>query len=648
NGSIAELTQEIASGKIPDLEIESLTNSKIVAAYKNELPDEVAYKKLSDEVDIASFFIEDLYLSRVGHYAMNPVGHFTLKCSVPVFDVRVNLTIPELLDDTFRVMREHIDAGESKFDINIVPLIKKAGNILQTRILHGQLELCYTINEKAHTRSLGIPVTVYGINGMNWNTPSAISCFVTSEDTCVRSFSRMAMQNLTCNSEYGSNFVNTMAVWAAIKKHNIQYTKDPAPVLGTAIDMVQYPSQTLSYKTGDCDDISVLYCSVLLSLGIDVALLSYDDHVFFMFNTGIYEKNRMMLSPDTTMTIINNKKVWIPIESTDMQSSFVDNWRNTSQKFYKMVNAGMNVEIIDIREAWKTYPPNLPIVKEQSFTLKPVNDEVKAELQKVYDTKTVLYTKEIDRLKSVKKSSVPNMAAVKNKLGLLHIHIQNYQKAATFFKQAYQISKSPQALSNHAGALLLCGKEKEAQKIFDEIYKEDTDGKIAVNRTLCRYVSLNEGVNGEAFYDCILEALSIVNSDVKLAEILGFDITGSDSSRATNGAQFSSKSIDIDILRQHIRTVSDSLRNYTISGITTESSSGKLSGITTESSSGTKISGITTESSSGMNIAGTTTETSTGSTTTANNYAPKKFGGLRGMQVGDLQKLVYLLYWFEF
>ena len=70
-----------------------------------------------------------------------------------------------------------------------------------------------------------------------------------------------------------------------------------------------------------------------------------------MFSTGIYEKNRLGLSPDTTMTIVHDKKLWIPIEATDMNASFVENWHSTARKFHEAVNAGRKVQIIDIQEA---------------------------------------------------------------------------------------------------------------------------------------------------------------------------------------------------------------------------------------------------------------------------------------------------------
>ncbi|MBN1604832.1 MAG: hypothetical protein JW915_24705 [Chitinispirillaceae bacterium] len=624
NGTLTELRNEISSGKIHGLAIESLTRGKIFAVYGNDSLHTVSLSADSD-VEISSFNIETLYSSKRRHYVTHPAGNFTLNCSVPVSDVRLSLSLPELLGQPFEISINHFDPGENKVDLFIVPAYEKLVNIVQTRIIQAQLELQYSLAQTVLNRSLTIPVTIYGINGMNWEHPDAVSSFITNDDPVVRSFARQAIQGVPSGSKYNQDLVNAIAVHAAICKYGIQYVKDPLPNSEKVVDMVQYPAQTLFHRTGDCDDLSVLYCSLLSSLGIPVALLSYDDHIFFMFNTGIYEKNRLGLSSDTTMTIIHDKKLWIPIEATDMHTSFVKNWYTTARKFHDAVNAGRKVQIIDIQEAWKCYPPVSLFAEKFDISLKPVEKEVEIQLQNLRDVTTKQYKKEIASLKSLKKKDIGDPAVVKNKVGLLYVRSGDYQKALQFFKQAYNINKSPKMLSNYAGTLLLSGKEKEALKIFDKIYKEDDSGAIAVNRALCKYIVSGDTSASQNFYDCLLEAVSVIQTNENLSEILGFDITSQDSLRGSSREQTCEASkLDISIVRQNIKAAIDAIKQQHT------------------------ISGVTTESSSGTRITGTTTETSTG--TTADNMKQKvsPFGGLRGATIEDFIRLIDLLYWFDF
>ena len=123
----------------------------------------------------------------------------------------------------------------------------------------------------------------------------------------------------------------------------------------------------------------------------------------------------------------------------------------------------------------------------------------------------------------------------------------------------------------------------------------------------------------------MLEAVSVVRTDDNLSELLGFDISGRDSLRGSSREQTSETSkLDISILRQNIKAAINAIKQQHT------------------------ISGITTESSSGTRITGTTTETSTG--TTADNMKQKvpPFGGLRGATIEDFIRLIDLLYWFDF
>ena len=47
-----------------------------------------------------------------------------------------------------------------------------------------------------------------------------------------------------------------------------------------ATDFLQFPRETLRYTTGDCDDLSILYCSVMQSLNIDTALITVPGHIY--------------------------------------------------------------------------------------------------------------------------------------------------------------------------------------------------------------------------------------------------------------------------------------------------------------------------------------------------------------------------------
>jgi hypothetical protein len=56
-----------------------------------------------------------------------------------------------------------------------------------------------------------------------------------------------------------------------------------------ALDSLNYPYQTLYYWGGNCDDLSILYCSLLEALGVDTACITIPGHIYAAFDTGAEE-----------------------------------------------------------------------------------------------------------------------------------------------------------------------------------------------------------------------------------------------------------------------------------------------------------------------------------------------------------------------
>lgn len=129
-----------------------------------------------------------------------------------------------------------------------------------------------------------------------------------------------------------------------------------------AIDFVQFPSETIELRGGDCDDLSVCLSSLLESIGIQTAFIDYKPkdgigHVTLLVNTN--------LSPGESDSItINERKflvrknftgveeIWIPIEVTSL-TNFDEAWSLGSEKFYTEAidHFGLSknsVEIVDV------------------------------------------------------------------------------------------------------------------------------------------------------------------------------------------------------------------------------------------------------------------------------------------------------------
>ena len=136
------------------------------------------------------------------------------------------------------------------------------------------------------------------------------------------------------------------------------YVSDPR----ASVEYVQFPKQTFELKGGDCDDLSVAYCSVLESVGIQTALVDYKSngdlrHVNVLFNTKLSPGDaRSITNNDSKYFIRKNEQekdeVWIPVETTSL-TNFNEAWNLGVEKFNReaideLGIASGKVEIVDV------------------------------------------------------------------------------------------------------------------------------------------------------------------------------------------------------------------------------------------------------------------------------------------------------------
>ena len=147
------------------------------------------------------------------------------------------------------------------------------------------------------------------------------------------------------------------AVFDVLKAYGINYVIDPTSVFSTsdtvAVDFLQFPYQTLLYHGGDCDDLSILNCSLFEALGIQTAFITIPGHIYMAYDSGlsasqadrIYGKGKYIVQDD---------KVWIPYEITVPQDSYELGLKLGIRQWNKYLDEHA---LIPIHEAWTEFKP---------------------------------------------------------------------------------------------------------------------------------------------------------------------------------------------------------------------------------------------------------------------------------------------------
>lgn len=229
----------------------------------------------------------------------------------------------------------------------------------KTRLTNITLSI-YTENSSDPADEVSRPVMVNGINSWDGKTKN-LRYFVKKELLTSAERAKAVVTGITGQDDSTGSILRTFRNIKNIYNSvipNLTYVADP---FATA-DFVQYPSETLQSKGGDCDDMSVLFASLYEGVGIETAFVDYssDDgisHVNLLVNSGLEPEQAYLITSNEKKyhirkDIYGKQKVWIPLEVTDL-TGFDGAWSNGAERFYREAIQGYglvkgSISIIEI------------------------------------------------------------------------------------------------------------------------------------------------------------------------------------------------------------------------------------------------------------------------------------------------------------
>ena len=201
-------------------------------------------------------------------------------------------------------------------------------------------------------------------NAVTWDDDSKVAAFVTAKDPAILALSRAVSGVAT---ERGSKAVSEnlrkgMGMYFAVVQSGVRYVVDPRTpyaqlsALETDVDFLQFPRQTLEYRGGDCDDLSILYCALLESVGVDTAFITVPGHIMPAFSLGKRTPEMRAQSQRGANLVFDGEEAWVPVEITELKDGFLRAWEAGAKQWREQSTRGQ-ARLHRTREAWKTYEP---------------------------------------------------------------------------------------------------------------------------------------------------------------------------------------------------------------------------------------------------------------------------------------------------
>ena len=312
----------------------------------------------------------DVQLQRVfpvfyGYYDEHPLGMIVIsnKGNVPLEQLRVSFFVKQFMDNPKLCYETSSLCADEELQVPIYALFNDAvleiteGTKVSARILV-ESESDGRVYANEYVETLGL----YDRNAMTWEDTAKAASFVTAKNPEVLRFSKnvSGMVKERVSKSLNQNIVLALSLFQALDLYGIRYEIDPSSAYedlskqAMMVDYLQFPRQTLDFRAGDCDDLSILYSALLESIGIETAFITVPGHIYMAFSTGMSSKEARGFFNNQNEVLFIDDAAWIPVEITAIEKGFVRAWKIGAEEWKQHYEQG-RTEFIPIRSSWKTY-----------------------------------------------------------------------------------------------------------------------------------------------------------------------------------------------------------------------------------------------------------------------------------------------------
>lgn len=223
-----------------------------------------------------------------------------------------------------------------------------------------RISVAYTLEGRRYRYESTVPLTFLHRNAISWDDDRKAAVFVTAKDPAVLSFARAASAAADSlgAGDLDHSFLYAMTIFDALGVAGLNYKSDPVTPYERlsadelAVDYLQFPVQTLEYRSGDCDDLSVLFCALLESIGVETAFITVPGHILCAFALG--GASAAGWFSGAADFIEAEGKLWVPVEATLAGRGFLEAWKSGVES-WKSAKAA--AALYPTRAAWTKYPP---------------------------------------------------------------------------------------------------------------------------------------------------------------------------------------------------------------------------------------------------------------------------------------------------
>ena len=436
----------------------------------------------TEGLEITNIEFEDVFPVFHKYYDDHSVGRVVLHNpeNSPITEIKLSVFVNEYMDAP-KECKEILElkTGERQ-EIELYALFaSRILEITEATKAAAEISLEYKLDGRKYSDTKVVTIRLYDRNAITWDDDRRVAAFVTAKDPLILHFSKnvMSMVKESGSQAVNANLRNAIAFHEGLSAYGMTYVVDPKTPYAEIsnekieVDFLQFPRQTLQYKAGDCDDLSILNCALLESVGIETAFITIPGHIFMAFSTGMEpdEARNRFLRPDDL--IFRDDKAWIPVEVTEIDGGFLKAWE-TGAKQWREHSARERAGFYPTHESWKIYEPvgfsgtvTDIVLPEESMVVKAFLEE----LESFIDREISSRVGEI-RVEMKNRGETPRTI---NKLGVLYARYGLLDRAEKEFRKIIVQQEHAPALINLGNIYYLQKNMEKALEYYDRAYRQD-------------------------------------------------------------------------------------------------------------------------------------------------------------------------------
>ena len=401
-----------------------------------------------------------------------------------ITDVTVSFYQPQYMSQPRECASQAVLKKGEKIDVDLKAFFNEQMlNLSEKNDTMANIIVEYKYLGAKRSQTFPMVVPVYGRNNMSWEDDRCASAFVSSKDPAAMWFAKYVTSAVREDVRSGvpQNIQYVMAVFQALDQFGINYVKDPTSAfednVGTAsIDFLQFPYQTLMYRGGDCDDLSILVCSLLESIGIKTAFITIPGHIYMAFDSGLTLNEAQNYFINLDEFIVDGDRVWVPLEITLSDEGFNKAWRKGAWE-WTTASRTDSAMLYRMEDSWKIYKPVSVPGASAKFTLPEEKLVAKSFSTTVDEFVIAQITPQIAWYEN--RIATAPTAQNYNDFGVLYARYGLFEQAEEQFHIARNMKYLP-AVLNTAN---LCYSKKEysnATAWYNQVLKTDSSNNLAM------------------------------------------------------------------------------------------------------------------------------------------------------------------------